>query len=170
MTSRELFNGIYDGYFPKIYAYFSACFGRDVAEDLSQQTFLKIWRQISFSDFQKPEHILAWAFKIAINIKNDFFRSKYRRPQTEELADSLGAEAGTENSVSDQKLSIEKAFSLIKPEEKELLLLKGSGLNSEEIGAVRGISGSAVRSRLSTARKHLAKALADCGVNVDESK
>jgi DNA-directed RNA polymerase specialized sigma24 family protein len=43
------FNGIYEQFARKVYAYFSSGFGPDVAEDLSQQTFLMsgaIWKAI----------------------------------------------------------------------------------------------------------------------------
>lgn len=38
-----VFNEIYDKYYKKIFAYFKKDFGKDDAEDLTQQTFMQLW-------------------------------------------------------------------------------------------------------------------------------
>ena len=38
-----VFNEIYDNYYKKIFAYFRKDFGKDDAEDLTQQAFMQLW-------------------------------------------------------------------------------------------------------------------------------
>ena len=38
-----VFNEIYDKYYKKIFAYFRKDFGKDDAEDLTQQAFMQLW-------------------------------------------------------------------------------------------------------------------------------
>lgn len=162
MNKRKLFEEIYSQSFQKVFAYFSLCFGGEAAEDLTQTVFMKVWKSVSSSGFHPPGSSNAWVFRIAVNVKNDCLREKYASLPCVEMREDDRTEGDFEGV--DQAIMVERAFSLLPLAEKELLLLKGNGLNSGEIGEIYHISPSAVRSRLSSARQHLKKRLEECGV------
>lgn len=63
--------------------------------------------------------------------------------------------------IADEDLDLRLAISQLSAEDRVPLLLRyGAGLNSEEIGAALGITGSAVRFRLMRGRARLRQALA----------
>lgn len=168
MMNKEIeFEKIYNLYFKKVYSYFSICFNNDKSDDLSQQVFLNIWRQMNKYNFQPPDNWKAFIFKIAVNTKNDFLRLKYSNPQTVDLLEVDMVECQYSNELVNQ-ICIEKAFNKLNLAEKELLLLKANGFNSNEISTLLNSNASTIRSRLATAKEHFKKALIDCGVDYNE--
>ena len=89
MKSAEQFNSIYGTYFSSVFAYFCACFGKDQAESLAQQTFLQVWRALKNPTFEEPKSWKAWVFRTAINVKNDWLRKKRVTPVTVAFDDRL---------------------------------------------------------------------------------
>ncbi len=167
-TPRELFDGLYEQYFPRVYAYFSLCFGSDAAEDLAQATFLKLWGFLRQPGRKLPDHFQAWIFRVAVNVKNDYLRKKQRSPQQVEYEEAGRGQILEMEHRTVESLSVEMAFSRLRPGERELLLFKQAGLTSEELGKIYEISPSAVRSRLSAARTHFKSVLREYGVMCDE--
>ncbi len=143
-----VFDRVYDALFRDVYAYFNVCFGAQTAEDLAQETFLRVWKAIDSGNI--PEIWRAWVFRCAVNLKNDFLRKKYaegKLPQTE-------IEPAPPRAPDDSgSLSVQRAFDRLPSDARELLTLKTAGLTSEEIGAILKISASAVRTRLQKAKQ-----------------
>lgn len=161
------FNGIYEQFARKVYAYFSSGFGPDVAEDLSQQTFLNVWRHLESNPRVAPDSWAAWIFHIAHNVRNDHLRARgYRQPLLP-YEDTVATD--TENGADDleNQIAIRSAFSRLLPEEQELLLYKTIGMNSEETGNILGLSASAVRSRMQRTRERFRLLLHENGVETD---
>lgn len=152
------FEELYRGYFRSVYAYLSLCLGADEADDVTQQVFLKIWRGLGRAAFVPPQSWKAWVFRIAVNCKNDAFRARMHRPEAAEILETDACVPGPEQGVL-QSLAVEAAFRALPEEERDLLLLKGSGLNSREIGAILCLSDSTVRSRLAAAKARLRREL-----------
>lgn len=163
MNNYQLFEKIYHTYFKNIYAYFNACFNADIADDLSQEVFSKVWKQVQSLSFREPENTKAWIFKIAVNCKNDFLRKKYKTANTIELSDEVIQKLSHETDL-EIKICLEVVFSILRPQDKEVLLLHGTGLKSDEIGEILGISASTARSRLSVAKANLSKIMLDLEV------
>lgn len=162
MDKRLLFDEAYADCFSRVYAYFSLCFGEQAAEELAQQTFIKVWHRMQMLAFNPPDNWRAWVFRIAVNVKNDYLRQQYRRPFPDPLPQDYPA-AGEMEEETLKKLCVEEAFSRISLQEKEMLLLYAGGLSSRELGEILGISASAARSRLAAARKHLETEWKLCG-------
>ncbi len=132
-----------------------------MAEDLTQQLFLKQWTyQIAHPHFI-PQNWRAWLFKGAINLKNDTIRWMRYLPSFYNLEDSSFSSSICIDDTKEhlQKLTVRKALFQLKERERDLLLLKYMGFDSEEIGKMLHISASAVRSRTATAKKHFEKLL-----------
>lgn len=138
--------------YDKIYKY---CYfkvkNKEMAEDLTQETFLKYFRQNSYTSHGKP---LAYLYTIAKNQCIDYFRQK----QTEPL---------DENTISNDEvatvltnLAVRQAVESLSPELAEMVLLRfGSELSINEIAVVLGISRFAVYRKMNAALKELRKLL-----------
>lgn len=151
---NKTFESVYDALISDIYAYFNICFGAEAAEDLTQEIFLRVWRAIDAE--KSPDNWRAWAFRCAVNLKNDYLRRAYlARGAQEHLVKNA------EPSASDdmQSLSVRLAFDALDRDTRELLTLKNFGFKSEEIGALLGVSASAVRTRLQKAKRVFAEKL-----------
>ena len=73
------FNFLMNKYYPRVYAsLFSFTKSKEDSEDLTQQTFLKVWQQIS--TFRGDSAFFTWVYRIAINLaKNYVASSSYKK-------------------------------------------------------------------------------------------
>ncbi|HYF04964.1 MAG TPA: sigma-70 family RNA polymerase sigma factor [Patescibacteria group bacterium] len=77
------------------------------AEDILQDTFVKAWHGLPTLD---AEHLNfnAWVYKVASNTVNDYFRKRYRTPETVELDDGLTL-TSSDSPEQEMQLSYESA-------------------------------------------------------------
>jgi len=82
----DAFSKLYDDLVRPIYRYFSFRVDPMIAEDLTEETFLKIWQNIS--KYKKQENpFTSWVYRIAHNLVCDHYR---KQPSTyEEIDESL---------------------------------------------------------------------------------
>ena len=127
---------------------------RDAAEDVVQESFLRLWRQ---ARRWKPEApVRAWLFRVAGNLCIDTIR---RRRHTMEMEpDYAEAGPGIETRLFEQE-QVRAAWRLVGelPERQRLALVmcRLEGMSMAEAGAVLGCSVGAVESLLSRARLQL---------------
>lgn len=138
--------------YDKIYKY---CYfkvkNKDMAEDLTQETFLKYFSQNSYISHGKP---LAYLYTIAKNQCIDYFRQR----QTVPLEEDLPSE-NEENAIL-TNLAVRQAVDSLSPELAEIILLRfGSELAINEIAAVLMISRFAVYRKMNLALKELKQML-----------
>lgn len=155
----ELFNELWSRYNRRIYAWFRRQFDEHTAEDLTQQTYLNAWRYISAYPDGYIKQNKAWLFTVARNVKNDHLRYVQLHSMNFRYESLYEADIAVECNI-DESIAMQKAFSRLTEEERQLLSM-AEHLTSREIGSVLGISASAVRSRIQTAKKHLKDLLAD---------
>jgi RNA polymerase sigma-70 factor (ECF subfamily) len=75
----DSFGPIYDEHVKTLYNFvYYKVFDKDLAEDLTSQTFFKAIKNIQSVDPERP--ILSWLYKIAHNSVLDHFKSKHSRP------------------------------------------------------------------------------------------
>ena len=165
MNSKNLFDKVYSEFFKDVYSYFSLCFDMDTAEDLTQQTFLGVWRFMKEKDSLPFSNTRAFVFRCAVNVKNDFLRRKQTHPQ--EIRLEAGMFGYTYNTQATQQIAIADALKALDFEDRDVLLLKNMGLSSSDIGKAYGISASAARSKISKARSAFRKELEKQGVNIE---
>lgn len=146
------FEAVYKELAGDVFAYFNICFGPDTAEDLTQEVFLRVWREICRS--VPPDSWRAWVFRCAVNLKNDFLRRQYAQKNLREQLPQDACSTAACDSTAD--LAVRLSFEKLEPEQKELLSLKLFGFSSREIGELQGLSASAVRTRLQKARESFA--------------
>lgn len=166
MKTTELFDKLYFEFGKKVYAYHSACAGAENAEDMTQQTFMNLWRYMN-KTHEEPDNYQAWIFRIAVNVKNDFLRKKMRRPFPAEYSEEIETEYHTDDCMA-ETFAVKTALSRLSENQREILFLHNMGLNSDETGKILYLSASAVRSRLSKARLEFKKQLRNCGVIISE--
>lgn len=129
-----------------------------LAEDLTQETFLRFFSHTSYSNRNKQ---LAYLYVIARNLCADTFRQRYHVPE-----DTLEAEFLEDKTQQQQieqtelTLAIRQALKALPEEEQELLLLRyANELTVSELSEITGLSRFAVYRKTQTALGHLKKYL-----------
>jgi putative glutamine amidotransferase len=126
---------------------------REVAEELSQEAFLRYWR--SAPDDLSPEQGAAWLQRTASNLAVDELRRRRLREVDSLEEGDAAAIAGDEA----EALSVREALDRISAHERLLVLLRFQvGLSHAEIGELLAISAEAARKRASRARRAFAAA------------
>jgi RNA polymerase sigma-70 factor (ECF subfamily) len=163
-----VFTSIFDHHRHAVHAYF---LGRvadpELARDLLQETFLRVWRRLSEIGRLAAEQQRAWIFTVARNLTIDSYRASAAREAAEA---ALRQDASTkETTVAGPHAHAEFGERLAKldaairrlPEELRVILSMATagGLTSRQIGEALGEPAGTVRYRLSQARKQLAAAL-----------
>lgn len=160
------FDHLFQSYSAAVTGYFTMCFGADNGEDLTQQTFLKLWiYQLAHPGFC-PKSWKAWVFRAAVNVKNDYYRWSKHLPQSFEFLEEADSPAIVLENTNVDKLAVQAAFGQLKVRDREILALKNMGFSSQEMGSLLKISDSAARSRLAGAKSRFASLLQNHGIQV----
>ncbi len=131
------------------------CRDRNVAEDLSQETFARAWA--AWEDQRDEKALKAWLFTIA---RNEHARLYERKRLDIDPDAELDAIVSHTTSDPGMAIDIRRAFALLPEAYREPLLLQVlGGLTSAEIAAATRSSEDAVNMRLSRARKSLRQLL-----------
>lgn len=131
------------------------------AEDLAQETFVRLYRHISRL---RPEaKFTTVLFGIARNLTLNFLRGQKRRgwfrhtaPALPETAAPVRDQPSQAAHVSEIEAALEAGLARLSPDHREVLLLRElEGLDYREIARVTGCNIGTVRSRLARAREQL---------------
>lgn len=145
------------------------CGDRELACDLSQEIFLKIFR--SLGKFKCRSSLKTWTYRVCLNHCRTRLSRRHRR---EKLAVSLTTEEGAEVELRDTRRGPEdqtlardaserlaRALPHLEPQFREALLLRDlEGLSYQEIAEVLSIPIGTVRSRIARGREQLRRVLA----------
>lgn len=147
---------------------FRLCGNQSEAEDISQETFLRLWTQ---SDKWQPAKakLSTWLHRITHNLCIDLLRKQSRietEANTEELQQSpLWQYARYEESNSDQSdpaLRLQQVLArLPEAQRSALMLCSHSGFSNQEAADIMGLSVKALESTLARARRSLRSKLFD---------
>lgn len=146
------FNDLYDKYYSRILAWFRRNADYDDAEDLTQQTFVKLWAWLGTNHSPKNEKALI--FTVAKNVRNDYFRLKATQLDCTALSEELFL---TDDTDFFSEIELRVFLQTLSLCDKQLIEMKRCGYSSREIGKALGISGSAVRTRLQQIRKKIGR-------------
>jgi len=160
---RDAFRVLFETYKDKVYsiALYSIGGDKSVAEDVTQQIFLKLFTAIQ--QFRGDSEFTTWLYRLVVNACMDERRKRrrllpwgdsfasaptYQKPQEKQYAQVEIAEA------------VQLAIGELKPKFRLPILLKYvEGLSYEEIASVMGCSKGTVASRLNRGHGQLAKQL-----------
>jgi len=177
MDGELTFEEIYSAFHPKILRYLARLAGEQEAEDLAQETFVKVHRALE--NFRGESQLSTWLYRIATNTAMDKLRSPsfQRIAQLRPSDDSIeGDQAGGVDwavLVKEGKPLVEKQ--LIREEMNDcirgyveklpetyravLALSEYEGLKNNEIAEILGVTLDTVKIRLHRARAKLKEEL-----------
>ncbi len=144
--------------------------GKDMAEDLAQEVFLRVFR--ARKNYKPGAKFSTWLFTIANNVASNALRNRARRKEVNvstvmgaqregnPLEEMLAAASGLMPARQLDKLEraevVQLAVEALNERQKmALLLAKFEGLSYEEIAQVMQLTPQAVKSLLSRARRNL---------------
>ena len=171
----------------RIYGLLARLVGREEAEDLAQECFLRAWRALA--TFRGGAAFHTWLYRIALNLARSEGRSRKRRREFEVPAAALAAvregpegpegaemdcdgfempavEARPEHAAEARERSelVQAALAGLSAENREVVVLRDvEGLDYDQIAPLVGASREAIKSRLHRARGELARQLRRMG-------
>ena len=128
---------------------------RAAAEDVAQESFLRLCQQESGGNAPRAENVRGWMFRVAHNLARDEYRRQKRRP-TEELQSDEGFQGKHQELVDggqspEQRLlererdaRVKTALSRLPDEWRHCLHLRAEGLRYREMAEVLGVGTSTV--------------------------
>jgi RNA polymerase sigma-70 factor (ECF subfamily) len=147
---------------------YSRWLNSDVALDIMQETFLRLWKQ--WQEGAEINNPRAWLLRVARNLAEDYAKSSFRRNGTQP-PQSMNGVRGHEPMPLDH-LERQETFGQLRAEleklaeaDREILTLRYAlEYNANEIADILEINPTAVHMRLSRARQRLAERLTSQGV------
>jgi RNA polymerase sigma-70 factor (ECF subfamily) len=156
----EYFMCLYNRYEPKLLRYIHriSFSSKEEAEDILQEAFIKIWRNLH--DFDQGLKLSSWIYRIVHNETVSFWRKKtsYGKDQVLELDESIfesEVEVFEEEDEQENKaIVIQEVLQLLPIKYREVLVLKFFEMMSyEEISDVLKIPEGTVATRINRAKK-----------------
>ena len=151
----QYFSDLYKTYYEKVLRICGGYVSGDMemAKDLTQETFVKIWQNLS--GFKGNAKVSTWIFRIAINtcllhqrkakkIKNSHFDFTSEDDLDQQLMET-------------RMKKMLDSINQLSPQNKSIILLELEAVPQKEIAAIMGMSHSAVRVRISRIKQTLAK-------------
>lgn len=164
---RAVFESLYEAYSREVWALaFARRMDSDQAMDITQEAFLRLWKQWDVEEIQNPR---AWLMRVARNLAEDYAKSAFRRNGTQppELLNGVRSRQPQPAEMLEQ----EELFSQIRaemdelaPPDREILTLRYAlDYEANEIAEILGVQVTAIHMRLSRARQRLAERLSTHG-------
>jgi RNA polymerase sigma-70 factor (ECF subfamily) len=133
------------------------------ARDAAQETFVAAWRQLPH--LRDPERFDAWLQRVAVNAARQTLRARGRRRVREIPTSSVATIADRSVSITPDRSDaaiLDAALDRLTVEQRAILVLHHlEGQSVTEIAAILAVPIGTAKSRLFTARRALAAAIAD---------
>lgn len=127
---------------------FSLCARRELAEELTQETFIRVMANFALLSLQQDGQRLAWTFTTAKNLVFDSLRAKKREEKFAQEAEYNEFDTDADTEVENCE-NLEKFMAKISPAMREVLLMKYElGMNSREISEKLSIPEGTIRRRI----------------------
>jgi len=158
--SHGAFNILMNKYYPRVYAsIFSFIKSKEDSEDLSQQTFIKVWQQLD--TFRGDSAFFTWVYRIAINLAKNFvtssgFKKQKINTSIEDAEIDISSFDDIESAViHNESLKEINNFIDSLPESLKtaFVLRESEGKSYEDIAAITETPIGTVRSRIFRARE-----------------
>lgn len=133
------------------------------AQDAVQDVFLKCWR--AHGSLEEVRDLRAWIFRVTLNVAKDVQRSAWHRRTRqlsggETMLQSKGPTPGQALEKQEAKERLRQAIFLLRPEEKEVFLLRqNANLTYEEIAQIRRSPVGTVKTQMRSALQKLREQL-----------
>lgn len=155
VASKEAaFRKIFETNSKKIY---HLCYGytgdSDAANDLLQETFLKVWQNLD--KFRNQAMISTWIYRIAVNTCLTYLRSEKRQAK-DELTDQLVESKAEEFSEKNEQVALlYKCISKLEESERIIITMVLDELPYAEIADISGISEGNLRVKIHRIKQKL---------------
>ncbi|MDX5435572.1 MAG: sigma-70 family RNA polymerase sigma factor [Pontibacter sp.] len=150
---------LYDMYSPTLYGVILQIVKvEEVAEDVLQEAFVKIWKSFGSYDERKGR-LFTWMINICRNLAIDNIRSKgYRMSaQTNEMPENGKATLGYQD-IKPEHIDVRDVVNKLNPEQKQIIdLMYFEGFTQSEIAEHYNIPLGTVKTRARSAVKYLEK-------------
>jgi RNA polymerase sigma-70 factor (ECF subfamily) len=158
------FDGLFRTHYEGVYRLLYRIVGtREEAEDLAQETFLRLHRADYLWDRQRvtlerPHNIRGWLYRVASNLAYNALRGEGRRQrrqaETARQADVTGR--GEDDPAElvvrgDDKQAVRRALAALSQQQAQLLLLRHAGLSYRELAEALGLAPGSVGTLLARA-------------------
>ena len=160
--SEEAITYLMNKYYPRVYSsLYSFTKSHQDSEDLTQQTFLKVWQQLK--TFRGDSAFFTWVYRIAINLaKNYVSSSGYKKQKLNISVEDSEIEINSFKDIElelmhDQSLKNIKFFIDSMPESLRtaFTMREQEGLSYDEISKITETPIGTVRSRIFRARESI---------------
>jgi RNA polymerase sigma-70 factor, ECF subfamily len=146
-----LFLAHYDGVYRLLYRIVGT---RDEAEDLAQETFLRLSRQ-RFGP-GREHNVRGWLYAVASNLAFNALRSRGRRQRREKTAFRQGEDSGERDPAEaamqdDERAAVRRTLATLPERHAQILLLRHAGLSYREIADALGMAFGSVGTTLARA-------------------
>jgi RNA polymerase sigma-70 factor (ECF subfamily) len=148
------FRRLFDAHHPRLFRYLDRLSGEpDLANDLVQETFVRLYRRGSLPD--SPE---AWLITVAMNL---FRNARVKRTRRRGLLTLARAQAvladppATDDAAgaADERVRVRVALERLRERERQLLLLHAEGYRYSEIATALDLNEASVGTLLARARR-----------------
>lgn len=170
---EDAFAMLFEQYMPRLYpVVFRIVKTAGVAEDIVQETFLKLWLyRDKLPLIEKPD---AWIFRVAYYLSFTHLRKQAIRQKAAQKLEADGLQTVNAEDT-DNVLSLKRLEKLVKEailkmpaqQQRVYVLSREKGLKQEEIAAEMNISLQTVKNTMGRALKTIREHLTHAGVNVE---
>lgn len=146
-----------------------------IAEDIFQETFIKVIRTFKSGKYNEEGKFLPWALRIARNLSIDFFRKTKRMPTVTSSNDedvfrtlNISDENREEEIIRSQKeQTIRDIIKLLPEEQREVLVLRHYGdLSFKEIAQITNVSINTALGRMRYALNNMRKIITEKSISL----
>ena len=155
----------------KVYNFiFSKVFNRDIAEDIFQETFIKVIKTLKNGVYKEEGKFLSWVMRISHNLIIDYFRKSNRMPKFEASDDYDIFQFITDNSpnaennlIKNQVINdLQNLMTELPKDQKEVLDMRlYRDMSFKEIAEITGVSINTALGRMRYAIINLRKMIED---------
>jgi RNA polymerase sigma-70 factor, ECF subfamily len=151
------FDGIFQRLYPSLFRYLHRLTGdADVAEDVAQESFVRLLRQNLTEDDVRP-----WLFTVAMNLVRDRARKTDRRQRLLAGAPQLvkpGPLPDEDLERAERIAAVRSVLETLPERDRQLLLMREEGFKYEEIAQVVGVAPASVGTLIARALRRFTEA------------
>ncbi|MFP5386958.1 MAG: RNA polymerase sigma factor [Bacteriovoracia bacterium] len=157
--SKELFQEFYRTHYGRVRRTLSGMTGNfSVAEELTQEAFLKAWKGLPHFGFKST--LSTWIFQVAINVGRDWLRAHKTVSYSE-------GEAFEERGLTPEQRAVQESLLDLDEDARVVLILHYyEGMKIQEIGSVLKLPSGTIKSRLHSSKAKLKSLLLSKGFDV----
>ena len=160
---QSAFSYLYDNYSAALFGLINKMVeDKELAEDILQEAFVKIWNNFSNYDNMKGR-LFTWMINLTRNLTIDTLRSKGYKKQSKIRSDENSVNNLSDSSNAAEKfdaMGVRNKLSLLKPDQKQIIdLAYFGGFTQDEISKRLSIPLGTVKTRMRTAILELRKYL-----------